>query len=143
MINNPHIYYNLDKDILQKDKPKNEKIYSPETCMWIPAIYNTAEMHADTVNTRQRASTSYANVYLTDKGTYSVVIGHLNEQRRIGRYADPIVAANAANHARRILGMPIINTDVPYISQEEVNAQNRATKRTKMFDIIDNGQFND
>ena len=37
MINNPHIKYHLDKDILQQGTPINQKIYSPTTCMFVRA----------------------------------------------------------------------------------------------------------
>ena len=36
--------YELDKDLLQQDVPNNEKVYSPETCCFIPQSENVREM---------------------------------------------------------------------------------------------------
>ena len=61
------------------------------------------------------------------KGAYTIRIKINNVERRLGRYKDEILGANAANHARVIYGLPILNTNIPYISPEEVNAQNLST----------------
>lgn len=38
MINNPNRKYQLDKDILQQNVPTNQKVYSPETCMFVQKL---------------------------------------------------------------------------------------------------------
>lgn len=123
MINNPNIKYQLDKDILQQGVPANMKVYSPETCMFVPSYVNSVQVAIDHIDEHNNI---YHNV-IFHHNAYKVEIQVNNYTYRIGTYKDPIVAANAANHARRLLGLKILNTDVPFISQEEVNSQNIRT----------------
>jgi hypothetical protein len=128
MVNNPHIKYHLDKDILQQGIPVNQKVYSPETCMFVPACQNSYQVAIDHFDER---GNKYFNVE-EHYNAYNVKIEVDGLLRRIGRYKDPIVAANAANHARHRYGLPILNTDVPYIPPEIVNSLNIRTVRNDM-----------
>ena len=121
MIDNPHIKYHLDKDILQQGVPTNQKVYSPTTCMFVPARENISQLSIDYKNEYQN---SYHNVYKNEHDKYLVNIKVNNIVHRLGRYENEIVAANHSNHARCIYGLPILNTDVPYIPPEIVNSQN-------------------
>lgn len=47
MINNPNIKYHLNKDILQQGMQINEKVYSPEICMWTSAYNNATQSKID------------------------------------------------------------------------------------------------
>lgn len=132
MIDNPHIKYHLDKDILQQGVPTNQKVYSPETCMWVPAAENSYQVAIDHFDERNN---KYFNVE-EHYNAYNVKIEVNGNLRRIGRYKDPEVAANGANHARRRYGLPILNTNVPYISPEVVNALNIRTNRSPMVNVI-------
>ena len=132
MINNPHIKYHLDKDILQQGIPSNQKVYSPTTCMFVPVFENSIQVAIDHADAH---SNDYYNV-IHHHGAYNVELQIFSITRRIGRYKDPIIAANGANHARRIYGLPILNTNVPYISPEEVNAQNIRKNLYEMVRII-------
>ncbi len=132
MINNPHIKYHLDKDILQQGIPSNQKVYSPETCMFVPAAENSYQVAIDHFNER---GNNYFNVE-KHYNAYNVKLQINGVIRRIGRYKDPIIAANAANHARRIYGLPILNINIPYVSPEEVNALNIRMNKPAMVDII-------
>lgn len=133
MINNPNITFHLDKDILQAGLPSHMKVYSPQTCMFVPACVNMVQIAKDHLDDH---SNIFHNV-IEHHGGYNVEIQVNNHIYRIGRYKDPIIAANAANHARRILGLNILNTEIPYISQEEVNSQNIRTKKNVMANIIE------
>ena len=132
MINNPHIKYHLDKDILQQGIPSNQKVYSPETCMFVPAAENSYQVAIDHFNER---GNNYFNVE-KHYNAYNVKLQINGVIRRIGRYKDPIIAANAANHARRIYGLPILNINIPYVSPEEVNALNIRKVKKEMVKII-------
>lgn len=131
MINNPHIKYHLDKDILQQGIPVNQKVYSPTTCMFVPASENSYQVAIDHYNNHNNEYYNVSNHY----NAYNVILQINGIIHRIGRYKDPIIAANAANHARTRYGLPILNINVPYISPEEVNSQN-IRKLTEMVKII-------
>ena len=132
MINNPHIKYHLDKDILQQGVPSNKKVYSPQTCMFVPIFENSIQVAIDHYNNH---SNKYYNV-IEHHNAYNVELQINNEARKIGRYKNPGVAANTANHARRRYGLPILNTDVPYMPPEEVNALNIRSIKNEMCSII-------
>jgi hypothetical protein len=121
MINNKNIIYNLDKDILQQNVPPNKRVYSPTTCMFVPSYMNSEQVALDHYNDH---ANNYHNVYKNKQSYYNVTIRINNITKRIGRYEDEIVAANHANHARKIYGLPILNINIPYIPPEEVNVQN-------------------
>ena len=132
MINNPNIRYHIDKDILQCGIPDYQKVYSPTTCMLVPAFMNSVQNAKDHF---EEHSNKYFNV-IKKNNKYNVEIQINNERHRIGRYQDPIVAANAANHARELFGLEVLNTGIPYIPKEEVNAQNlRSVKKVMVRDI--------
>ena len=119
MIDSPHIKYHLDKDILQHGIPSNQKVYSPETCIFVRAPENALQVNID-----HHKNKYYNLIYDKRTQTHIVRIKINNVARDLSRYENDIVAANAANHARRIYGLPILNNNIPYISPEEVNAQN-------------------
>ena len=133
MISHPEIRYHIDKDILQQNIPDCQKVYSPETCMLVPAYLNSVQVAKDHFHEHDN---EYYNVYYR-KGKYDVTLQINGMTYRIGRYEDPIVAANAANHARELFGIGILNTNVPYISKEEVNAQNTKSVKKTMVRFID------
>ena len=132
MINNPHTLYHLDKDTLQMGIPTNQKVYSPTTCMFIPANMNISQIAADH---RDDYKANYYSVYKDTDVSYRVELQINNMRRPIGRYADEIVAANASNHARRPYGLPL-NTGIPYIPPEEVNALNMRKHLAEMCSIV-------
>lgn len=119
MINNPNIPYHLDKDILQENIPTNQKVYSPTTCMWIPASDNIMQSKMENKDKRQ---SKYFYTY-PDKGRYNIRIRNKDtgENKTYGTYIDEIAAANMANHYANNLsntGDYIMN-DVPYMSPSE------------------------
>lgn len=120
MINNPNIQYHLDKDILQEGIPANMKIYSPQTCMFVPARENISRLAIDH---HDRFSNEYIVVYQNSKNSYSAILQVNNNIMHVGTFSDPIIAANAINQAREILKLKPIN-NAPYISPEEVRLNN-------------------
>ena len=117
VVKNPHIKYYIDKDILQKDIPKNQRIYSPNTCMWVTSYENALQTKMD-----NKYNNNYHYVY-KNHNLYYVQMNLYGELQRIGIFKDEIMAANCANHARAINGLPPVN-DVPFIPPEIVNANN-------------------
>lgn len=116
MIDNPHIQYQLDKDIRQQGIPTNQKVYSPETCMWVPAIENTIQRIID--NKPNYINNQYYGVQITEAGTYSVRIRDGNKNVNCGTYTNIIAAANAYNHFAIVLHKTLLN-DVPFMPMEE------------------------
>ncbi len=135
MMNNTDTKYSMDKDILQTDVDPSNKVYSSETCMLVPNHVNILQVAKDHFKSH---SNKYYNV-IEHKGAYNVEIQINNDVKRIGRYRDPEVAANAANYARSLYGLEVLNTDVKHIPQEEVNSQNirNINKMKVMATVID------
>ena len=115
MINNPHIKYQLDKDILQQGIPINQKVYSPETCIWVPININIMQKIIDN---KDNYSNPYFGVYSTNGGNYRVTITHNGEYANLGTYSNPIAAANSYNYYCQSLGLPVLNK-VPYMDRYE------------------------
>lgn len=111
MINNPDKKYNLDKDALQIGIPTHDKIYSPETCIFIEANKNKIQMIKDNFNNES----GYYGVRIFN-GIYKVYLG----DEYLGSFSNVIAAANAYNEWRYIiLGENSLHNDVPYMSREE------------------------
>ena len=77
----------LDKDYLQMNIPKNQKIYSKNTCMWISKYDNIIIMGRENSNSKYFGVTKTSRGYLA---RYSNI--------KIGYYSDEIAAANAYNY---------------------------------------------
>lgn len=116
MINNPHIKYQLDKDILQQGIPTSQKVYSPETCMWVPEIQNNIQRIID--NKSNCINNQYYGVQLTEAGTYLVRIRDGKNMVNCGTYYNIIAAANVYNHYAKIMGKILLN-DVIFMEQKE------------------------
>ena len=114
MIRNPQIQYCLDKDMLQKDIPHSQRVYSPETCMFIPLANNISFLAVDNAS---NYNCVYHNVYCTGK-TYKAEIQIDGQTMVIGRFEDPMIAASACDYTRNMLGMPILNPGIPYVDPQ-------------------------
>lgn len=124
--------YNLDKDYLQQDVPDNQKVYSKDTCVWLSRYDNTVLMGKKSYNNL------YFGVIQSESGNYMARFNH----KHIGTFSDPIAAANAYNHVRRISCMATqkyrtidLYNDVLYMSPSEYMKYN--TKAKEMIKIID------
>ena len=104
--------WELDKDTLQPNF--NIKVYSPDTCAWVPRYVNKAI----TVLTRRQnenTNTIYYGVKQNNTDTYSVRINNNGKTEYYGTYNDPIAAAVTYNIEAMNIGNKMLN-QVPYIS---------------------------
>ena len=123
--------YELDKDVLQQDINHNNKIYSPETCIFIPSLVNNLEQAIRNSNN----TTNFYGVFTQQSGNYSVKIG----KEYYGTYSDPIVAANVYNQVAKLKGYPAeYLNNVEYIPIVECTKQRINTVR--MCHIVDNSK---
>ena len=81
--------YHLDKDILQRGIPNNQKIYSVRTCMFVNKYDNINEIY----NRFEFNELPYA-VIKSKSGNYNTkILNEYNKQVHLGTYSDPIAAA--------------------------------------------------
>ena len=113
MINNPDITYQLDKDTLQQGC--EVKVYSPETCMWVPDIINSIQKAIDN---KEKSNSKYFGVLQNKAGNYAVRITNNGIAEWFGTYSDEIAAANAYNYYAASMGRPMLN-NVPYMDRQE------------------------
>lgn len=106
--------YCLDKDYLQMNLQKNQRIYSLNTCMWISKYDNIIIMN------RENSKSKYFGVTKTERGflaRYSHTI--------IGYFSNEIAAANAynfyytSNFINDQFRSIFLLNDVPYMSPTE------------------------
>ena len=109
----PSIYC-LDKDYKQMNIPKNQKIYSLNTCIWISKYDNIIIM------TRENSKSKYFGVTKTQRGFLARYSRHI-----IGYFSNEIAAANAYNfyYMYNFKNDPFrslfLLNDVPYMSPTE------------------------
>ena len=116
--NNPY-GYQLDKDYLQQDIPKNLRIYSPQTCIFLS---NQDNKNLSIIERNKISNNIYYGVELQECGTYRVMM-HINgEYKNIGTFTDLIAAANAFNYFQlkhhEYELVPLLN-NVPYMTPYE------------------------
>ena len=99
--------------------------------MFVLAYENSYQVAIDHHNERNN---KYFNVE-PHYGAYNVKLEVNGILHRIGRYKDQDMAANHANEFRRFHGLPILNTNVPYIPPEVFNAYN-IRKLPEMCSIV-------
>lgn len=109
MLNNPDIKYNLDKDILQQDQ--DEKVYSPNTCIWVPEIINNVQR---TIDNKNKCSTKYVGVAQNSVGNYTMRFNGVH----IATFTSEIAAASAYNYYSFVSGKPMVN-DIPFMTPYE------------------------
>lgn len=107
--------YQLDKDYLQLNIPKYNRVYSKDTCIWISCFDNTALMNVDN-------TTGYYGVRYAHGGYYTIVSSH-----SYGKFSIPEAAANLYNliypqimKCRPFREILILNK-VKYISFNDLN----------------------
>ena len=128
--NRDKIKYSLDKDILQ---PRIEnKIYSKNTCMWIPLSENSMYAAITYKDSKKDASSKYYGVTL-DRGNYkvqpSVKDTYMNP---VGSYTDEIAAVNMREYFRKLYHPNVIpNEDYPYMPLNEAIKYKCTNKKRK------------
>ena len=131
------ITYTLDKDILQQGK--DNKIYSKETCMWVPFSENRRQEAID-YRLNKDASSKYYGVVL-DQGKYKVQSSVRTQYGNpVGMYTDEIAAVNMREYFRRLNYPEVIpNEEYPYMPlNEALKYKCVKKKRIPLFKTEDN-----
>jgi hypothetical protein len=108
--------YQLDKDYKQIFLPKNMRVYSKETCMFL--------YYQDNANLKiiDNNNGGYYGVEYTKSGNYYARIKINRNRYNIGTFSNPIAAANAYNYWQLYFHnfelVPLLNK-VSYMSPEE------------------------
>lgn len=112
----PHLYQ-LDKDYLQMNIPKNERIYSKDTCIFIYYQDNTnLKIIENNINN------DLYGIEINSAGNYYTRIKINGSRINIGTFNNKIAAANAYNYWQLYFHnfelVPLIN-DVPFMPPNE------------------------
>lgn len=100
--------YAIDKDYLQQDKNKRDRIYSKDTCCFITSADNNTMKNIDRVNNNEKA---YYGVSV-DKSSYAYTtyrcrVINNGESVSYGRFMVPEAAAVVYNYHAKPLGKPM------------------------------------
>ena len=121
-------YYNLDKDYKQMHLPKNKRIYSKDTCIFISKQDNSNLKIIDHKNERKY---KYFGVEINAAGNYYSRIRINGNRINLGTFSNEIAAANAYNYWSLYFHnyelVPLLN-DVPYMPPDEFIKYNVAPK---------------
>lgn len=114
---NPSLYH-LDKDYLQFNLPKNKRIYSPSTCIFLSIIDNS---NLSIIERHKQGE--YYGIKITNNSNFKVTFSVDGKRLNFGIYNNIIAAANAYNHyytnyAKYDL-VPLINNVEYYMPFEE------------------------
>lgn len=114
--NNPFLYQ-FDKDYLQQNIPKEKRIYSPETCVFLYYKDNSNLKIIENHNIN-----TYYGVEFTKFNHWYARIKINGNRINIGTFNNPIAAANAYNywvlHFHDFELVPLLN-NVPYMAPDE------------------------
>lgn len=106
--------YQLDKDYKQLHIPKSQRVYSPETCMWLSTFDNSIVMTRD-----KETSSGYYGVTFKD-GSWATRVNNAV----YGRFTTPEAAANLYNYVytklRHEFNDILLLNNVPYIPFDEL-----------------------
>ena len=122
--------YQLDKDYLQLNIPKEQRIYSINTCIF---LYYKDNINLKGLEFRKNNNTvsNYYGVHQKSKSTYGVQLIINNKSIYLGTYNDEIVAANVYNYwyekYHQYELVPLFN-DVPFIPATEFIKYNTRPK---------------
>ena len=130
--NNP-LDYQIDKDYLQMSIPKQNRIYSKSTCMFLHYFDNenirAIEYARDNAD---KLASKYFGVYPATDKTYRVQFKCRNKQISIGTFSNEIAAASAFNYWHRYYHayelVPLFN-DIDEMPPEEFVKYNTNLKR--------------
>lgn len=125
--------YCLDKDYLQLNIPKNERVYSKYTCILISYTDNSRIMVSEN---NKNASSKFIGVTF-EKGIYRACITINGKKKSLGEFTNEIAAANAYNMALKTYtntSIMSLYNDVPYMSPAEIIKYNNSAK--EMIKII-------
>lgn len=122
--------YQLDKDYLQMNIPKEQRVYSKDTCVLISPRDNA---NLKLIDNAKNKVNNYFGVYKSYNYYYPTIM-HNGNKYNLGIYDNEIAAANAYNYFYRKLNSNIDSNvttlnDVPYMEYEEFSkyAKRRAS----------------
>lgn len=114
--------YNLDKDYKQQGIPKNQRIYSVETCMFI-SVGDNELIRAMDNKVNGNCSSQYCGVRKRQSGSFESFIMYNSNRIFIGTFSDEIAAANAYNYfyaiCRKDSQLNVVPNNVPYMPPYE------------------------
>ena len=124
------VEYQVDKDYLQLNIPKEQRVYSKDTCVLISPRDNA---NLKLIDNAKNKVNNYFGVYKSYNYYYPTIM-HNGNKYNLGIYDNEIAAANAYNYFYKKLNSNIdsnISTlnDVPYMDYEEFSmyAKRRAS----------------
>lgn len=131
--------YQLDKDYLQLNLPKNQRIYSPETCMFLYYKDNINLRAIEFRNSKEQLlSSKFYGITKESNNSYSAHMIINNNSIYLGTFSDEIVAANVYNYWYNYYHefelVPLLN-DVPFIDPSEFIKYN--TRPKKMCKLVE------
>lgn len=116
--NRPYAYQ-LDKDYKQIHLPKNQRIYSKNTCIFLS---NQDNINIKCIDNKNNGLTKYFGVEINSAGNFYARIKINNVRYNIGTFNNEIAAANAYNYWSMYYHnyelVPLYN-DVPYMAPNE------------------------
>ena len=128
-VKNPSLY-SLDKDYLQQNVPKGQRVYSKDTCILMLASDNSRMMVLENNINNPNKSSKYVGVWKNDNNRYVAEITVKGKKINLGHFSNEIAAANAYNFAANMYsnGNIIIQNDVPYMNPTEYIKYNCGAK---------------
>ena len=105
----------IDKDLKQRNIPKNERIYSKDTCCILIREQNVYMANKDF---HDKSNRKYFGVHKLNENKYSVNISIKGKNTYLGTYSNELVAANVYNYWSDIYNHKTKN-NVIYIPIEE------------------------
>ena len=111
------VRYHLDKDYLQMNIPKKDRIYSPQTCVFLSIVDNSNLALLEKHN-----ENSFFGVSTTGNN-YEVSFTVNGKVTNFGVYSNEIAAVNEYNYYYKKYGsfemIPLYNYNIKYMSHEE------------------------
>ena len=118
--------YQFDKDYLQMNIPKSQRVYSVNTCIWATINDN---INYRTIENKHLYKNTYYGV-VEHHGRYVTRVNYNGTYRTIGSFSDPIYAANAYNQFKlHVLNDSTVLNNVEYVPVEEYSKDNSLLKK--------------
>jgi len=139
--------YQLDKDFKQMGIPRGERVYGPDTCVFLYNVDNVnVHVFEDHCINIDSLSSQYYGVCKIGNNRYTVYISLNGKNKYLGTYTNEIAAANIYNHYSRMYNSQFntkryeevqLSNNVPLMSLDRC-MQFKVSNRK---DIIDNNTY--
>lgn len=107
----------LDKDLKQQHVPKNERVYSKDTCC---ILIREQNVYMASKDFHEKSTRKYYGVKQLSENKYAVNISIKGKNTYLGTYSNELVAANVYNYWSDIYNHKTKN-NVEYIAIDECN----------------------